>query len=189
MFQKPVIQKLGGNTESFKIHYEDGTATSSRNNKQSSCNTQCDGWSGTLPLSLCEREQLLTSLRVIRDAGEGLNKGLRSLVKYCDLSLYFFKKIIYNNVMHHNIKHSNIERETYKGATHVTHFGNICQAAFNLVKGNTHVTTYNNIRRAAFTLAEVLITLGIIGVVAAMTMPTLINSTQKQELVAQYKKI
>ena len=34
-----------------------------------------------------------------------------------------------------------------------------------------------------FTLAEVLITLGIIGVVAAMTMPTLINSTQG----AQYK--
>ncbi len=29
----------------------------------------------------------------------------------------------------------------------------------------------------AFTLAEVLITLGIIGVVAAMTMPTLMNST------------
>ena len=39
-----------------------------------------------------------------------------------------------------------------------------------------------------FTLAEVLITLGIIGVVAAMTMPSLINSTQKKELVAQYKK-
>ena len=95
LFQKFVIQKLGGNTESFKIHYGDGTATSSRNDKQSSCNTQCVGWSGTLsynnrtnscktqvagaaatlPLSLCEREQLLTSLRVFRDAGEGLNRG------------------------------------------------------------------------------------------------------------------
>uniref|UniRef100_UPI004026606C type II secretion system protein n=1 Tax=Candidatus Stercorousia sp. TaxID=3048886 RepID=UPI004026606C len=41
----------------------------------------------------------------------------------------------------------------------------------------------------AFTLAEVLITLGIIGVVAAMTMPTLINNTKKQELVAKYKKV
>ena len=39
-----------------------------------------------------------------------------------------------------------------------------------------------------FTLAEILITLGIIGVVAAMTMPSLINSTQKKELVTQYKK-
>ena len=77
---------------SCKTQVVDGTATSSHNNLQSSCNTQCGGWSGTLPLamtskvyatpnvldgtatfplSLCEREQLLTSLRVIRDAGEG----------------------------------------------------------------------------------------------------------------------
>ncbi len=32
--------------------------------------------------------------------------------------------------------------------------------------------------RHAFTLAEVLITLGIIGVVAAMTLPSVINSTK-----------
>lgn len=36
--------------------------------------------------------------------------------------------------------------------------------------------------RAAFTLAEVLITLGIIGIVAAMTLPTLINKHQKKVL-------
>ena len=71
LFQKFVIQKLGGNTESFKIHYGDGTATSSRNDKQSSCKTQVVDGTATFPLSLCEREQLLTSLRVIRDAGEG----------------------------------------------------------------------------------------------------------------------
>ena len=39
-----------------------------------------------------------------------------------------------------------------------------------------------------FTLAEVLITLGIIGVVAAMTLPSLINNTKGKELEAQYKK-
>ena len=39
-----------------------------------------------------------------------------------------------------------------------------------------------------FTLAEVLITLGIIGVVAAMTMPTLINSTQGAQYKTAYKK-
>ena len=39
-----------------------------------------------------------------------------------------------------------------------------------------------------FTLAEVLITLVIIGVVAAMTIPTLINKTEKQETVARVKK-
>ena len=40
----------------------------------------------------------------------------------------------------------------------------------------------------AFTLAEVLITLGIIGVVAAMTMPTLMNSTNGAQYKAAYKK-
>ena len=40
----------------------------------------------------------------------------------------------------------------------------------------------------AFTLAEVLITLGIIGVVAAMTMPVLTASTRKSEYSARLKK-
>ena len=43
-------------------------------------------------------------------------------------------------------------------------------------------------RKAAFTLAEVLITLGIIGVVAAMTLPTLIQNYQKRVYVTQLKK-
>ena len=41
---------------------------------------------------------------------------------------------------------------------------------------------------SGFTLAEVLITLGIIGVVAAMTMPTLINSTNGAQYRTAYKK-
>ena len=43
-------------------------------------------------------------------------------------------------------------------------------------------------RNFGFTLAEVLITLGIIGVVAALTMPTLIANYQKRILVTQLKK-
>ena len=43
-------------------------------------------------------------------------------------------------------------------------------------------------RKSGFTLAEVLITLGIIGVVAAMTMPSLINRTQGKELEAGFKR-
>lgn len=42
--------------------------------------------------------------------------------------------------------------------------------------------------RWAFTLAEVLITLGIIGVVAAMTMPSLIAHYQKKQTATQLKK-
>lgn len=40
-----------------------------------------------------------------------------------------------------------------------------------------------------FTLAEVLITLVILGVIAAMTIPTLINKTQNQEYVSRLIKI
>ena len=40
----------------------------------------------------------------------------------------------------------------------------------------------------AFTLAEVLITLGIIGVVAAMTMPTVIKNYQKKQAATQMRK-
>ena len=43
-------------------------------------------------------------------------------------------------------------------------------------------------KRFGFTLAEVLITLGIIGVVAAMTMPTLMNQTNGAQYKTAYKK-
>lgn len=44
-------------------------------------------------------------------------------------------------------------------------------------------------KRFGFTLAEVLITLGIIGVVAAMTIPTLMNSTNDAQFKTGFKKI
>ena len=43
-------------------------------------------------------------------------------------------------------------------------------------------------KRFGFTLAEVLITLGIIGVVAAMTIPTLISNTKGAQYRSQFKK-
>ena len=62
------------------------------------------------------------------------------------------------------------------------------RADFTLAEGATHVAHCENSRKQGFTLAEVLITLGIIGVVAAMTMPTLINQTQGAQYKAAYKK-
>lgn len=44
-------------------------------------------------------------------------------------------------------------------------------------------------KRFGFTLAEVLITLGIIGVVAAMTIPTLMNQTNQAEFKTGFKKV
>ena len=55
--------------------------------------------------------------------------------------------------------------------------------------GNTSlILPYALKKCAAFTLAEVLITLGIIGVVAALTLPTLISNHRKQVYITQLKK-
>ena len=49
--------------------------------------------------------------------------------------------------------------------------------------------TYSPYKKAAFTLAEVLVTLGIIGVVSAMTVPTLMQNHQRKVYVTQLHKI
>ena len=54
-------------------------------------------------------------------------------------------------------------------------------------EGATHVAHSDNSRKVAFTLAEVLITLGIIGVVAAITMPTLVNNYKTKQLEVRFK--
>ena len=50
------------------------------------------------------------------------------------------------------------------------------------------LSMFDNNHRAAFTLAEVLITLGIIGIVAAMTIPTLISNYNKRQTVTKLKQ-
>ncbi len=69
---------------------------------------------------------------------------------------------------------ANAKQSSETGATHVA----LCDS----------VGSYFRHWCAAFTLAEVLITLGIIGVVAAMTMPALIANTKKSEISAKLKK-
>ena len=56
------------------------------------------------------------------------------------------------------------------------------------LKKQTHVGISHNTRRVAITLAEVLITLGIIGIVSAMTIPTLLSNYQKKALDNHFKK-
>ncbi|MDE6138793.1 MAG: type II secretion system GspH family protein [Candidatus Gastranaerophilales bacterium] len=60
--------------------------------------------------------------------------------------------------------------------------------AFTTVEGTTNVITSPVFYKTGFTLAEVLITLGIIGVVAAMTIPTLISNMASQRYRTQLKK-
>lgn len=47
---------------------------------------------------------------------------------------------------------------------------------------------YNTLKKTAFTLAETLITLGIIGIVAAITIPTLITNYQKKVIPTKLKR-
>ncbi len=68
-----------------------------------------------------------------------------------------------------------------------SHFS-LPKAAFTLAEGATHVAHCNNLRKVAFTLAEILITLAIIGVVAAITLPTFINKYQEHVLKQQFKR-
>ncbi|MCM1339856.1 MAG: type II secretion system GspH family protein, partial [Muribaculaceae bacterium] len=74
------------------------------------------------------------------------------------------------------------------------HLGNVpleipqTKAAFTLAEGATHVNKPPIFAKSAFTLAEILITLGIIGVVAAMTIPNLMTSYKAHKLRAQFLK-
>lgn len=62
------------------------------------------------------------------------------------------------------------------------------KVGFTLTEGATHVNTPPTKVRFGFTLAEVLITLGIIGVVAALTIPGLINNYKAARLKSQFLK-
>lgn len=63
------------------------------------------------------------------------------------------------------------------------------KSAFTLAEVATHVAHCNNLRKVAFTLAEVLITLGIIGVVAAITIPTIVNHYKEKVTITKLKKL
>lgn len=56
------------------------------------------------------------------------------------------------------------------------------------ISGVTHIAIPTTVAKFGFTLSEVLITLGIIGVVAAMTIPILITNYQKKETVTKLRR-
>ena len=67
-------------------------------------------------------------------------------------------------------------------------FANKRKIGFTLAEGATLADSFANNRKFGFTLAEVLITLGIIGVVAAITLPSLIQNYKKHVIENQLKK-
>lgn len=59
---------------------------------------------------------------------------------------------------------------------------------FTLAEGAMHVAIFKFKSKLGFTLAEVLITLGIIGVIAALTIPTILQNSQTHSTVSALKK-
>ncbi len=62
----------------------------------------------------------------------------------------------------------------------------LCHPEF--ISGSKILKRVQNDKVSGFTLAEVLITLAIIGVVAALTIPTVVKNYQKQQTIAKLKK-
>ncbi|MBQ8460037.1 type II secretion system protein [bacterium] len=81
--------------------------------------------------------------------------------------------------------HSELDSESIKKQTLNQVQGDIINRK-ELINLSTYSPTYS--KKPAFTLAEVLITLGIIGVVAAITIPTLIANTNGAKFRSQFKK-
>ena len=100
---------------------------------------------------------------------------LRALVTKCHLQKY--------NYSNYSGTHSLF--------AHLNCLRNFCSCAIGCLLSragfaNAHTAPY---RKFAFTLAETLIVMGIIGVVAALTLPNLNSSTGDKEKVAKVKKI
>ena len=68
-----------------------------------------------------------------------------------------------------------------QGVVHDNNF-NLTETVFS------HFTSHVSLPKVAFTLAEVLITLGIIGVVAALTLPSVIQNYRKQVILNKIKR-
>ena len=102
---------------------------------------------------------------------ENTNKRLRNkcaMTCFGNMSQNSFTDKVYSLLTtHHSLKRA--------GATHVA----LCDS----------VSSYFRHWCGAFTLAEVLVTLGIIGVVSAMTVPTLMQNYQRQSYVTQLHKV
>ncbi len=106
-------------------------------------------------------------------------------------------------VCHNNSDNSQslINRNHFTHSTHLTHFTHLRKRfATQIIRGaakarfrrtlraglaNARTAPY---RKFGFTLAETLITLGVIGIVAAMTIPTLVNNYKTQVNVVKIKK-
>ena len=150
------------------------------------CKTQVAGAAATLPLSLCDREQLLTSERVIRDSGEGFI-GCQEVRKARGQAGLEVKKL-----RRYDGRLFTVKSLSFYPPTLLSSDNPLPQSLpqwREAEKSTSRFTLHTSLKKqVAFTLAEVLITLGIIGVVAALTMPSLIANHTRSVVEARLEK-
>ena len=163
------------------------------------CSTQCGGWSGTLPSSDTECHLLLQSGEGINNSNLIKSENQRSPQPY---PIGDGVSNINHCVLHEIDCHPELVSASHQMLQPACSDSDEC---YNDLKNSyktqvvgaaatppkrtyspIHLFSYSLQKKSAFTLAEVLITLGIIGVVAAMTMPALINKYQTQVLRTQF---
>ena len=149
----------------------------------------------------------LCELRNFRE-GDNLKQSCRN--SNSDRRLYFLKNINYNSDMLHHDKNNKgrlgilAQREAgFEPSPAFVMLTGVRKRLLPLTKreGSDSVisnnfsetvfsrfTSHFSRKRTAFTLAEVLITLGIIGIVAAMTLPSLITKYKIHELRTRFQK-
>ena len=104
-----------------------------------------------------------------------------------------------NSICHSELVSESLNKEIDSGSeagmTNLSHVYQPCHPELDSGSINADRNNLRSIgrsdqlsRKAAFTMAEVLITLGIIGIVAAMTLPSLIGKYQEKQWKVAYKK-
>ena len=147
----------------------------------------------------------------LRNFREGFNLKRSSRNSNSDRRLYFLKNINYNSDMLHHDKNNKgrlgILAQHEAGFEPSPAFVMLTKVRKRLLpltkrEGSDSVisnnfsdtvfsrfTSHFSRKCTAFTLAEVLITLGIIGIVSALTMPSLVNNFRAKQLENQFKKV
>ena len=186
------VVKPNNSCQSLPCH-SDGVTHSSMHDYKNLCKTYVLDGTATFPLSLWEREQLCEQVEHTT-AGEGAthvvlsNNSCQFSLNYCEVSAHPSSGTMCHILPHKGewndmLKHGG-QSDVDKMLKQVQHDINIF---LKRTYSPTHLFTYSPRKRAAFTLAEVLITLGIIGVVAAMTISTLIANYQKKQVSTKVK--
>ncbi len=118
------------------------------------------------------------------------------VTRHCEGASHFSHLALHNSTRHcEEDKHSAVRRGNLLNGL-LRHFvprndGDSCtpQSLLNVKNLKTYrLNVLTTLKKTAFTLAEVLITLGVIGIVAVMTIPTVINNSQNKIFLVGLKK-